>query len=898
LASGEIEELIAAWAKTAPDGGWHPLAHHAIDTAAVASLLWDRMLSAQLRGLVAEGLGLPNADGAERWLRLCAWLHDVGKLTCWFQRLDSIQAQRLGGRGWSLEGGVPAKHGAVSVRVMEERLSDLGSRYDVRALAAAVGGHHGAFLSGVDPLDALEELRDRFARFARERTGPHESLGEVTNPALATIAGLITLADWVASNVLWFPPTAETADTPIALLADINGYEEHAAARAERAWQGLHWAEPRVISRRDRLRDLFPFIRTPTPVQQAAADLADDFAGPALCVIEDRTGSGKTEAAILMADAFISRGVGRGLFFGLPTRATADQAYARVVAALGGVADPDHQVRVELVHGFASLTPAYRQLAPQPELLDIAHDEEQPVSSASERVIAGGWFSQRKRGLLAPAAVGTVDQAMLAALPSKHFTLRLLGLAGKVVVLDEVHAYDVYMGTIVQRLLEWLASLECPVVLLSATLPISAREELLAAYSRGRGKAVRGGDDEATRYPRMTVVSDDVRRELAVQSSGRRVTRVELREQDQTAVATEVIALATAGLEVAVIANTVGRARAWLSAIERLAPPGLATELLHARFRLVDRAVVEARVLAAYGPHAERPGGSIVVATQVLEQSLDLDFDLVVSELAPVDLLMQRAGRSHRHARERSNGAGEGPWLWVVTPPCDADGLPIIGRESVYDEHLLLRSFVALRDHLFRSDGVVVEDESASKLDDLVQRVYGEDELGVSSGRWRTTKEAMRTARDQQRGLASVRLIVPPGSPHLITDLTGELFDEEDPAAPLPPKTRLGPDPIRALLLALADREELGRLLPSDPVRPYPPELVAWLTMRTASLPRGPWRGQQIRPEDDGLARLAPALAWVHRVNLDGDARGELLGVPVRNDRRLGVLVGAEVNAG
>jgi CRISPR-associated helicase Cas3/CRISPR-associated endonuclease Cas3-HD len=836
-----------------------------------------------------------DEEAALRWLRLLAWLHDVGKATAFFQRLEVRQADRVRAAGWDLAGGRLVAHGRVSACVIAEAINDrASSRFDALALACVAGGHHGSFAAAEDPLDALGEKRAAIAAIALDRLDPLPRVGEVLNPALGVVGGLLTLADWLASNVDWFPPFAGGGVTP--RLVDLDAYEAAAEERAESAWAQLAWAAPRPSDAHDRLRAMFPFIERASSMQQAAIEAAERVAGPALCVVEDRTGSGKTEAALVLSDAFIRAGVARGAFFGLPTRATADQAFARVAAAFGSAAERGDVIRVELVHGFAALTPAYAQLADEPlRLTDLARDEER-VGSAEEPVIAGGWFSQRKRGLLAPVAVGTVDQAMLAALPSRHFTLRMLGLAGKVVVLDEVHAYDLYMGVIVERLLESLGALGCPVVLLSATLPIAAREKLVAAYSSGANARAPGGG--ASGYPRMTLLDRAKRSDVVVPSPVERLTRAELCDENPDVVVREVLELALAGLEVALIANTVARARAWFRRFLREAAGRVAVDLLHARYRLLDRAAIEERVIGRYSREGFRPGGSVVVATQVLEQSLDLDFDLVVSELAPVDLLMQRAGRSHRHRRGRPPAAGEGPWLWVLVPELDSDGLPRLagaGTRRVYAEHVLLRSYVVLREHLGGPSGMIVERAQRSDVDALVQIVYSDAELDVSCERWTATKAAMERERAEQSEYAAARVITSPWGEHLITDMKGEVFDEEDPRATLPPKTRLGADPVRALLLGPEERDELVRRAPAGDGR-LPGALVGWLIMRTASLPAWQFHSRGlIAGVDDGLARRAPALAWIHRADLDADGRGELLGVSVASDPVLGVLVGKEL---
>lgn len=144
-------------------------------------------------------------------------------------------------------------------------------------------------------------------------------------------------------------------------------------------------------------------------------------------------------------------------------------------------------------------------------------------------------------------------------------------------------------------------------------------------------------------------------------------------------------------------------------------------ELLTSQFRFFERDERERRCLRRFGPFGagQRPIGSLLVATQVIEQSLDLDFDLLVSELPPIDLLIQRAGRLHRHERSRPEGVGE-PRCWVLDPERNADGVPYPDRGSVavYNEHVLLRSWIVIHDR--RS---ITEPDD---VDRLIEAVYGD----------------------------------------------------------------------------------------------------------------------------------------------------------------------------
>jgi CRISPR-associated endonuclease/helicase Cas3 len=305
-----------------------------------------------------------------------------------------------------------------------------------------------------------------------------------------------------------------------------------------------------------------------------------------------------------------------------------------------------------LLHGKAALNKRFERLKYAARVYD---DEKRPSA-----VVAEEWFAaNKKHGLLAPYGVGTIDQALLAVLQTKHVFVRLFGLAGKCVILDEVHAYDAYMTTLMERLLRWLAALDCPVVLLSATLPRDKRLKLLRAYA---------GDDlpeaEDVSYPRLTSVAVGRPPEVRhLQADPDRARTIKPGWMDEgNLVETLRQALADGGCA-AVIRNTVGLAQnTYLQLRDALKAHGIDVELFHARFPFGRRREIEDAVLKRFGKNggpAER-NQRVLVATQVVEQSLDLDFDVMISDVAPVDLVLQRAGRLHRHTRgQRPRGVNE-----------------------------------------------------------------------------------------------------------------------------------------------------------------------------------------------------------------------------------------------
>ncbi|MCS6803449.1 MAG: CRISPR-associated helicase Cas3' [Dehalococcoidia bacterium] len=443
---------------------------------------------------------------------------------------------------------------------------------------------------------------------------------------------------------------------------------------------------------------------------------------------------------------------------------------------------PGEMVNLQLLHGHAAIS---AELQTMVERLRFAPEALVDIDGEGA-VIAAEWFTYRKRGLLAPFGVGTVDQALLAILRARHGFVRLFGLAGKVVIIDEVHAYDTYMSRLLDRLLEWLAALGSPVILLSATLPASRRRELVAAYRRGLGAPAQ--EPPAVSYPRLTWATAAHVAAQAVQHQGgaRSVQVVPLPASSRLGDLGGRLAdaLRDGGCAV-VICNTVGRAQQVYQALKPLFS-GRADDdfpvldLLHARYLVDEREERERRVRGRFGKPSEsvRPNRAVLVATQVVEQSLDLDFDLLVTDLAPADLVLQRAGRLHRHERPRPAPLAA-PTLWLLMPDLDPSGQLALDRAdlAVYGEHVLLRSWLALRDR--RS--ILLPEE----IEPLVEAVYGEgtpDALPEPlRQQWQRSEHAHREALAKDDEEAKRRWIPAPLAPVSVWSLGGPALAEEDP---------------------------------------------------------------------------------------------------------------------
>lgn len=570
-------------------------------------------------------------------LVLLAALHDLGKISDSFQNmLHAGAAQQW--RHWELSEVLLRRHDAL----LGELLG--GKQFERQALYACTAGHHGRpptcsnlsdpRLDGAIGASAMADAAEAIRLLAG--FWPDASLAELKRTQMQALnwwlPGFVTVADWIGSNTRWFPPTAPGPD-----LADYLAATRPQAALAVME-AGLQVPAPAAGK-------LFDFALRPMQQACAATPMAE---GPMLAIIEDETGSGKTEAALLLAQRMLVAGKGRGLFLALPTMATADAMFRRARAIIGRMfaAPPS----LTLAHGRAGLSAEFRELRGT-------------TARYSDAPICSDWLADnRRRALLATVGVGTIDQALLSVLPTRFATLRHYGLASKILIVDEVHEMGApYMATELAQLLRLHRLAGGSAILLTATLPLEQRRLLLQAW----GAAA----DDSCAYPALTVAGEATRQQVPPTPSPRGAVRVE-----RLATPAEAIPLlqefAAAGGACLWVRNAVDDA---IAAVDALRQAGVQADLLHARFALADRKRHEARALACFGKEGQGRAGRILVATQVVESSLDLDFDVMVSDLAPMAALVQRAGRLWRHMdlRPAADRPTPTPVLHVVSPDPD-----------------------------------------------------------------------------------------------------------------------------------------------------------------------------------------------------------------------------------
>jgi len=685
---------------------------------------------------------------------------------------------------------MPIPHGRVSsialARILEKRGVE---RRVANEIARAVGGHHGVFdtasvLQQASPQAVGEGLWEESRTWIIDWLATQHDLSGLPTkrelPGLTLLAGLTTVSDWIASSEEHFPYCPEPLGPPQGLNSLLSESKDKAATALDKlGWRTqLRLPDPLDFQK-------FFGIANPRPVQVESVRISDGLDLPSLVIVEAPMGEGKTEAALFVAERQKQRHDLRGSFIALPTQATSNQMFGRVVKALSHGAS-EGIAHILLLHGHASLSSEFHDLKRRGRMGFMPSSVE-PDGSPDAQVMAGEWFTHRKRGLLAPYGVGTIDQALMAALQSKHVFVRLLGLAGKVVVIDEVHAYDTYMSALLERLLAWLRAIGTSVVMLSATLPSLRRTALVKAFAPEYQAS-----PEIPAYPCLTVVSGSQVRTIAFTAAapGKRI-RLEPAPSEPTALAVWLRDRIRAGGGcAAVVCNTVGRAQEIYEACRQMMPEDAedgapVVDLLHSRFPFEEREAREQRALKRFGKPGEalRPVTAVLVATQIIEQSLDIDFDLVVSELPPIDLLFQRAGRLHRHERER-RPTGELPTLGLIETPLTAEGAPDFprGHTMVYEEHILLRTWMALRG---RSELRIPEEIRSS-----IEAVYADADPGdvpqdpALRSLWETTSTKLQASREAHLKEADLRYLPHPDSGSGLDTLTAMGRDENDDLHP------------------------------------------------------------------------------------------------------------------
>ncbi|MEZ4540213.1 MAG: CRISPR-associated helicase Cas3' [Chloroflexota bacterium] len=809
----------------------HLLLYHLIDVGTVAHEMWHRVFTTSFRRQIADLLGT-TLLGAGRFVAFMAAMHDLGKAGPAYQNKYAPPwlRDKFKEIGLLVEphhyniATQQCPHATVTAWALPNLLMEYEGYDDAfaRKISVALGGHHGnwpgPFASeGIDDeICALwEQIRRDLYWELRAVFPPPQVTPDLAPDALNTLitllSGLTSIADWVGSNAKYFE-----------LKDEVIGTREYATKTAvlaaHNALQKLGWMgwEPTGVLRDFAQSYAYLSFDKPHTVQQEIIDAAGDAPAPTLLLIEAPTGIGKTETAQYLTDIWLQKHKGRGFYIAMPTQATSNQMYDRTIKFLTHNY-PDDLLNIPLAHGNAIFEPKQADI----RLNEVGDDK-------ATGVVAMSWFVQKsKQTLLAPFGVGTVDQALLGVLQTRHFFVRLLGLSQKVIIFDEIHAYDTYMSTLFERLLSWLKVIGTSVIMLSATLPVATRQKFVKAYT---GQDLPLDPANPLPYPALTIApAGQPPRTIPLTKPADHLLYLNWLDDGSPEFILGFLQaeLANGGCA-AVICNTVGRAQIIFTLLDEARQQGILDIqeenllLFHARFPFSSRKPIEEAVLAKFGKPDKDKGDrrpkpndkAIVVATQVIEQSLDLDFDVMVTELAPVDLLLQRAGRLHRHSLrdEKRHHARQ----LTIVPPALLDGLPTFGvDEWIYERYLLLQTYRLLHERR----ELIIPKETAM----LIEAVYA-DAIHDDDTAWHNALQAayqkMLLDRRVQSSKAKRSLIKPPEDYRLLTQTILGL-EEDNPAVheTFQAKTRdIAPG---ITLICLFQAENGVRLDPDDPTPPF-----------------------------------------------------------------------------
>lgn len=739
----------SAVAKTDPSDPFKylPLWMHSLDTAMLMERLYLKWLAPSERDFLED-----EAEGSGAGLcRFLGVTHDIGKLTALFQSRVAPCIEGYAGCFLpvpslkSFDGGNNVPHALAGKNILI--CAGCGCQ-----AAGIVGLHHGRAAESLYRAEdeilnyeyeycggAPKEWRaswDEFIKASLEFSGFEDisQIPQLSQGAQMLLSGMLIMADWLASNQSYFPYIA----------ADSSGDCGVYPKRVSDGWKKIGLTRPwhAQCFNIDSVGFKERFGFEPNSFQKDVAGAAAGAADMGLLVLEAQMGIGKTEAALAAAEILAANKGCGGIFFGLPTQATANGLFPRILSwADYQSADEVHGIR--LAHGAAGLNEDFQRIFRG--TANIAKDD------SDGGVIAHSWFEGRKQGLLAEFVVGTVDQLLMAGLRQKHMMLRHLGLAGKTVVIDECHSYSPYMNRYLDRCLTWLGEYGAPVIILSATLPEERRESMVKAYLKGKSHGKKLPAQTALipdySYPRITWTDGETVCQKPVKGDSRQ-TEVSIIRAETAGLADILKERLSAGGCAAVIVNTVKRAQQTAEILKNsLEDTGIL--LFHSQFIMDDRAKREKELISMLGRNGRRPFRMVVVGTQVLEQSLDIDFDLMVTDLCPMDLLLQRIGRLHRHRETKRPDGLKSPICYVLGT--DKDNLEP-GACAIYGQWLLLQTEKRL------GETVCLPRD----IPQLVQETYKKPDSGTLSGQEKDAWEEYEKRKKEEEARAGRFLLGPP----------------------------------------------------------------------------------------------------------------------------------------
>ena len=726
-------------AAKAGDQSWLPLQQHLNDTGSVMERLLEKYVSPSV--ITASGM---EPEAFRSVSLFVAYTHDIGKATYVFQKkmCDALPgySQRLRANGF--EAGITnfsdeTPHALAGAVILNQI-------YNIpESICYIVASHHGRPIAQGKENKFDYQIHRRTINYYTEKSyeayeaswreivenallhGDVRGCPELSVKAQMIITGLLIMADWIASCETFFPHN-ELYNT---------GVRQNRLDIAFKTLnlQPFHRFDMGTI---DDTAFLKRFKFYPNELQKKVIGISEMTINPGIMVIEAPMGLGKTEAALSAAEIYSCAAETGGIFFGLPTRGTADAMFDRV-KDWADLISLNSNASIGLAHSSADFNESYDALKVK------VYDEDDPGVSVNT------WMTGRHRKLLPDFVIGTVDQALFTVLKKKFLMLLHIGIAGKTIVIDEVHAYDDYMMSFMNTMLSWLSAYKVPVILLSATLTKERRNELISAYT---GIEVDTQDDS---YPLISWSDGDKIQYSPICINNIKRTAVTVRYLLSEALPDTLNNLLSEGGCAGIICDTVSRAQVLYEEIKKKISDEYTVLLLHSRFLPKDRSRIEEKVLDLVGKKSVERNKVIIVGTQVLEQSLDIDFDVLFTEKCPIDLLLQRIGRLHRHNRK------ERP-LKVSEPVC----FILSDEEScrsakIYNDYIIRRTDECLKENI----NIVIPDQVRL----LTESVYDLTFTGEAND-----KQEYIDRKQELKNLSKAYLLPSPKNCHFKGMLTAE----------------------------------------------------------------------------------------------------------------------------
>lgn len=581
---------------------------------------------------------------------LIAALHDIGKVSKPFQEKiydnlsdKEIKPSFIKSHNSSLD---RIKHASVGKCFLDNYCSEREKENIWKSIARIVSAHHGGFsdypglskdtiLGGLPYHNARIDLFDKLSKeFVRDTI-----YEEIDNNELDFLTGLTVVSDWISSS---------------RMKSELESSKFEELAKEAVLDAGY---SPLSIKKCLSFKDIFGF--SPYPIQK---DFIDSVTSPGTYILEVEMGMGKTEAALFASYKLLEKGLANGIYFALPTKLTSISIYQRMGRFLDKITNKESKAKLIFNDSYNYLH---------------AFDDSCECSPGND------WFDNTKRSILAPFGVGTVDQALMSVINVKHSALRTFGLSGKVLIIDELHSYDDYTGTLITDLVKQVRDLGGTVIILSATLSFASKEKVLE------------WKPEKKQYPLITVSNEEKKAELSVEAYTNKRIKIIHCDKKECAI-DSAIEHAQNGEKVLWIDNTVDEAQDVYTIISsRVKDLGIDVGLLHSRFTQYDRKRIEDKWIPLFGKGTRCRKGTILIGTQVLEQSLDIDADFMVTNIAPIDMLFQRMGRLWRHRENDKDRNVKEPICLIMHPRLEdvLNDPEIFGNDgAIYSPYVLFRT--------------------------------------------------------------------------------------------------------------------------------------------------------------------------------------------------------------